>query len=166
MLFFTVGSQGCRHRLALLARVDKDETFLPARVFKDITEPRIGMFGRRIRRRVKDGERWHLALSLRRLCIADIKMLHGDAPLASLCLDARYDRPPPCPRGEKGTRPGGIADRRRKSDAARRDARDAGQPLNETQRLPTAVAAQERVNLVDDDEAQVAKEFWNRRMTM
>ena len=145
MLFLTVGAQRRRHRLALLTRVDEDETFLPTCMRKDITKPGIGSLGRGVGWCAENIRHDNVVTSLPRLCVAHIEMLKGEPPLAPLCLDLRHKGLPPRPCREKIPRTLGIANGRRQADAARLHARNAGKPLDETERLPAAIAAQEGV---------------------
>ena len=125
MLFLAIGAQGCRHCLALLARVDEDQAFLPACMGKDIAKPGVCMFRRRIRRRADDILHRNVIAPLPRLRIAHIEMLKGEPPLTSLRLDLRYNGLAPRPRRKEVPRTPRIADGRRESDAARLYSRNA-----------------------------------------
>ena len=57
-----------------------------------------------------------------------------------------------------------VADGGGQTDAPWIDVRHAGEPLNQTEGLPSTVATDEGVDLVDDNEAQVMEQLRNRRM--
>ena len=84
-------------------------------------------------------------------------MLHGDTPHAARFLKAGDDAVASCPLRQEGTRALGIADSGRKADAPGPHARHAREAFDKAERLPAAVTAHERVDLVDDNIAQVAE---------
>ena len=93
-------------------------------------------------------------------------MLHGKPPSASLRCDLRHQRPAPRPRRKQCPRLCGRADGCRQPDAARLHTGDTRKTFDQAERLPAAIPAQERMHLVDHDEAQIAEELRNRRMPM
>ena len=88
----------------------------------------------------------------------DVEVLHRESPHPAWLLEARDDAAAPRAAGEKGSGALRIADGGGKADAPGVHARHAREPLDKAERLPAAVAAQERVNLVDDDKAQVMEQ--------
>ena len=95
--------------------------------------------------------------SLLRLGTRIVEVLHGDAPHAARFLKAGDDAVASRPLRQEGTRALGVSDGGRKADSPGLHACHARKALDKAERLPTAVAAHERVDLVDDDIAQVAK---------
>ena len=95
--------------------------------------------------------------SLLRLRARVVEVLHGDAPQAARFLKAGDNAVASCSLREEGARALGVADGGRKADAPGLHARHARKALDEAERLAAAVAAHERVDLVDDDIAQVTK---------
>ena len=149
-------------------------------MFEDVGKPRIGVFGRAVALFVKRRE---CARRVGSGCAPlERTVRHGQSGKAGLGirgfrrLSARFEkvlhRKPPADRllGDFGRKCGSVraarqkfgrflhvADRGRKPHAARIDAREPGKPLDQAERLRAAVAAHERVDLVDHDEAQVAE---------
>ena len=99
--------------------------------------------------------------SLLRLGARVVEVLHGDTPHAARLLKAGDDAVASCSLRQEGTRALGVSDGGRKANAPGLHARHARKALDKTERLPAAVAAHERVDLVDDDIAQVAKHAWD-----
>ena len=97
-------------------------------------------------------------LLLGRLRAIDVEVLHRYAPADARLLDARDHAAPSGATREDPGRRLGVADGGRQADAARADPRHAREALHQAERLCASVAAHEGVDLVDDDEAQVAKE--------
>ena len=99
--------------------------------------------------------------SLLRLGTRVVEVLHGDAPHAARFLKAGDNAVAPRSLREKGARALGVADGGRKADAPGPHARHARKTLDKAERLPAAVTTHERVDLVDDHIAQVAKHTRN-----
>ena len=95
---------------------------------------------------------------LARLRTLDIEMLHREAPDAPRLLEPGDDASASRSGGEEGTRALRISYGCRKADAPRIDARHTGETLDEAERLAAPVPAQERVDLVDNDVAQVVEQ--------
>ncbi len=89
---------------------------------------------------------------------AYVEVLHREPPGLAFVLHLRDHRTPTRPGGKEPAGELGVADGRRKPDAPGVDAGKPPQALDEAQRLPAAVAPQQRVHLVDDDEPKVAEE--------
>ena len=102
------------------------------------------------------------------LCLGTrvVEVLHGDAPHATRFLKTGDNAVASRSLREKGTRALGVADGGRKANAAGLHACHAREALDKAERLPAAVAAHERMNLVDDDVAQVAKHARDRHVLM
>ena len=95
-----------------------------------------------------------------------VEVLHGDAPHAARFFKAGDNAVTPCSLREKSARALGVADGGRKADAAGLHACHAREALDKAERLPATVAAHERVDLVDDHIAQVAKHTRDRHVLM
>lgn len=95
-----------------------------------------------------------------------VEVLHGDAPHAARFLKAGDNAVAPRSLREKGARVLGVADGGRKANAAGLHACHAREALDKAERLPAAVAAHERVDLIDDHVAQVAKHARDRHVLM
>ena len=148
-----------RHSLAFLARVDENQALLPARVLENVAHPRVGLLGHNVGRRFGNRQRAGRRFAVpARLRAGNVEMLHRQPPARALALELGNHGAPPRPGREEAPRALRVADGRRQTDAPRIDARQLGQPFNQTERLPAAVAAHQRVHLVDDDEAQVAEQ--------
>lgn len=93
-------------------------------------------------------------------------MLHGDAPHATRLLKTGDNAVASRSLREKGTRALGVADGSRKANASGLHAGHAREALDKAERLPATVATHERVDLVDDDVAQVAKHARDRHVLM
>ena len=78
--------------------------------------------------------------------------------------EAGDDAPAPRALREKGAGALRVADGGRQADTPRVDACHAREPLEQAERLPAAVTAQQGVHLVDDHEAQVAEETRDRHV--
>ena len=102
------------------------------------------------------------------LCLGTrvVEVLHGDTPHATRFLKTGDNAVASRSLREKGTRALGVADGGRKANAAGLHACHAREALDKTERLPAAIAAHERMNLVDDDVAQVAKHAGDRHVLM
>ena len=99
------------------------------------------------------------ALKSSLLCLGTrvVEVLHRDTPHAARFLKAGDDAVASCPLRQEGTRALGIADSGRKADAPGPHARHAREAFDKAERLPAAVTAHERVDLVDDHIAQVTE---------
>ena len=108
------------------------------------------------------------ALESSLLCLGTrvVEVLHGDTPYATRFLKTGDNAVASRSLREKGARALGVADGGRKANAAGLHACHAREALDKTKRLPAAVAAHERMNLVDDDVAQVAKHARDRHVLM
>ena len=95
--------------------------------------------------------------SLLRLGTRVVEVLHGDTPHAARLLKAGDDAVASRPLRQEGTRAFRVPDGGRKADAPGPHARHAREAFDKAERLPAAVTAHERVDLVDDHIAQVAK---------
>ena len=93
-------------------------------------------------------------------------MLHGDTPHAARLLKAGDDAIASCSLREEGTRTLGVTDGGRKADASGLHACHAREALDKAERLTAAVAAHERMDLVDDHVAQVAEHARDRHVLM
>ena len=93
-------------------------------------------------------------------------MLHGETPGAPRLLETWDDAAAPGAGGEEGAGALGVADGGGEADTPRVHACHAGEALDEAERLAAAVAAQERMHLVDHHVAQVAKEARYLRMAV
>ena len=93
-------------------------------------------------------------------------MLHGDAPYAARFLKTGDNAVTSRSLREKSARALGVADGGRKANTAGLYARHARKALNKAERLPATVAAHERMDLVDDHIAQVAKHARDRHVLM
>ena len=107
-----------------------------------------------------------LESSLLRLGTRVVEVLHGDTPHAARLLKAGDDAIASCSLREEGTRTLGVTDGGRKADAAGLHACHAREALDKAERLTAAVAAQERMDLVDDHVAQVAEHARDRHVLM
>ena len=155
---FAVLPQMLADRLAFLAGIRKDQAFFAARVLKDIAHPGVGCLwggiGRRFFRRSLQ-ERLLALVSLRR---GGEEMLHREPPDLSAAVKPRDDRAPVAACCEEFSRQRGVADSRGQSDAARTAGGETAQPLDQTEGLAPSVGAQQRMDLIDHDEAQVAEQ--------
>lgn len=153
--------QALADRLALLARVGKDEALAAAGVLKDVRKPRIGSDGRCVARRL-NGKRGRCGcsslLSLIGLRRRRKEVLKRHAPDFLCGLKARDDRRAAASCGKKAPCGLGLSDRGRQSHAARIAARRTAEPLDKAEGLKPPVASQQRMDLVDHDKAQVAEE--------
>ncbi len=93
-------------------------------------------------------------------------MFHGDTPHAARLLKARDDAVASRSLRQEGARALGVSDGGRKADAAGLHACHAREALDKAERLTAAVAAHERVDLIDDHIAQVAKHARDRHVLM
>ena len=84
-------------------------------------------------------------------------MFHRQPPYLLAGFEPRDDGVASAARSEEASGGLGVADRRGEPDASRAAARDAAQAFDKTERLHPAVPAQQRVDLVDHYEAQVAE---------
>lgn len=91
-------------------------------------------------------------------------MLHAQPPFAALGIDFRDDGLPPRAQGQKFAGSLRVTDGGRQSDAPGIDSRNPGQPLDQAQRLPTPVAPEKGMHLVNDHEAKVAEQLCNGRV--
>lgn len=107
-----------------------------------------------------------LESSLLRLRTRVVEVFHRDAPHASRFLKAGDNAVASRSLREKGARALGVADGGRKANAARLHAGHARESLDKAERLPATIAAHERVDLIDDHIAQVAKHARDRHMLM
>ena len=103
---------------------------------------------------------------LLRLGTRVVEVLHGDTPHAARFLKTRDNAVASRSLREKGTRALGVADGSRKANAAGLYAGHARQALNKAERLPASIAAHKRMDLVDDDVAQIAEHARNRHVLM
>ena len=86
-----------------------------------------------------------------------VEVLHGDTPHAAWLLKAGNDAVASRPLRQEGARAFRVPDGSRKANASRLHAGHAREPLDKAERLPAAVTAHERMNLVDDHITQVAE---------
>ena len=93
-------------------------------------------------------------------------MFHRQSPSLSCRLDPWDDRPFPGTDTEEFRRLLRIADCRRQADAPGVDACHTREPFDQAQGLSAAVAAHQRVQLIDDDESQVAEQRIDGGMTV
>ena len=94
---------------------------------------------------------------LLRLGTRVVEVLHGDTPHAARLLKAGDDAVASRPLRQEGARAFRVPDGGRKANAPGPHARHARKTLDKAERLPAAVTAHERVDLVDDHIAQVAE---------
>ena len=135
-------------------------------MLKDIGNPRIRPLRCHIGRCIRCGGQINIRTAFSRLRVLHVEMLHGKPPSAPLRRDLRHQCPAPRPRCKQRSRLCGRADGCRQPDATRLHTGDPRETFDQAERLPAAIPAQERMHLVDHDEAQIAKELWNRRMAM
>ena len=95
---------------------------------------------------------------LRRLRAENVEVLHGEPPAGASGLDFRDGGLSPGSGGEKFPGAFEVADGGGEPDPARIHPGELRKPFNEAEGLAAAVAAHQGVNLVDDDEPQVAEQ--------
>ena len=135
-------------------------------MLKNIGNPRIRPLRSHIGRCIRCCGQINIRTAFSRLRVLYVEMLHGKPPSAPLRRDLRHQCPAPRPRCKESPRLCGRADGCRQPDAARLHSGDTRETFDQTERLPATIPTQERMHLVDHDEAQIAKELWNRRMPM
>ena len=86
------------------------------------------------------------------------EVLHRQSPHLTSAIELGNDGVATATRREELPCRFGVADGRRESDTPRPAACQTAEPFDEAEGLHSPVAAQQRVNLVDDDEAQVAEQ--------
>ena len=108
------------------------------------------------------------ALESSLLCLGArvVEVFHGDTPHAARLLKARDDAVASRPLRQEGARALGVSDGGRKADAAGLHACHTRESLDKAERLTAAVATHERVDLIDDHIAQIAKHARDRHVLM
>ena len=143
---------------AFFPGIGKDQALFAPGMLKDIADPRIG--GHRCGvRGLFHGRRLHLDCSvLAGLGRRIIKMLHGEPPHFPAAVELGDDGANSAARGEKAPRLLRMADGRGQADPARMAARHFAETLDQAECLQAPVGPQQGMNLVDDDEAQIAEQ--------
>ena len=154
--------------LAFLAGVGEDEALLAAGVLEDVADAGIRRLRRGVCGLLQDGGRglgrrrtglWSCGLrGLVRLRAAVVEVLHRQPPGLLAAVELRDDGAAPASGCQELPCGNGIADGGRKADASRPAARQPAEPFDEAEGLEPAVAAQQRVDFVNDDKAQVSEE--------
>lgn len=179
VLRLAVATELRAHGLGVLARVGEHQALLVTGVLEDVAKAWVGLFRGVVACRGNGGAGGELllhdgAIGLRVLiargergwpcegvgCLGTgcVKVLHREQPTAAWLFDPGDHPAPSGARGQEGPHGVWVAYGGGEADAARVDAGHAAEALDEADGLSSAVAAQQRVNLVDDDEAQVAEE--------
>ena len=127
-------------------------------MFKDIADPRISSLRRGIRCGFFRGCLDNEFFSLIRLRIRVEEMLHGKPPDLPAPVKLRDHRPSSAARGEEFSRIFRIADGRGESDPSGMASGQLAQPFDQAEGLHPPVATQERMDLVDHDEAQITEQ--------
>ena len=144
--------------LALLPGIGEHQALPAPGVFEDIADARIGGLGCGIggllhRRGIHRDE--FPFVSLRR---GVVKVFHGKPPDLFAAVKLRNDCAPAAARCQKLSRQLGVADGGGEADAPRVAARQLTKPLDQAEGLKAPVRPQQGVDLVNDDETQVAEE--------
>ena len=158
MIGLAVLPQALADRLALLSGIGENQALFPPRMLENIAHARIGRFGGGIRRGLGSGRFRHGLLSLVRLGLRIEKMLHGQPPHLFSAVKPGDDRPAAAARREKPPCRLRVADGRGKADPSGTAAGQTAEPLDQTEGLHAPVAAQEGMDLIDDDKAQIAEQ--------
>ena len=149
---------------ALLTGVDKNQTLFVPCVLENVADAGVGVFRCSVCLFRQCRRRWRVRFLGGSLFAVDEKVLHGQPPAHAFCLNLGGGGAPAGAEGEKCAHTFRVADGGGQTDAPWIDVRHAGEPLNQTEGLPSTVATDEGVDLVDDNEAQVMEQLRNRRM--
>ena len=153
--------QGLADRFALFARVGEDEAFSAPCVLKDVADPRVGGSRRgigRLFRRERLNRRGFPLVGLGRRVE---EMFHRKAPDLAPAFTAGDCGFASASGAEEFARRLGTADRRRESDPPRIAAGGLTEAFDQAESLHSAVSAQKGMNLIDDDEPQIAEKRGN-----
>ena len=156
--------QALAHRLAFLAGVCEHEALFAPGMLEDIADAGIGGLGRGVRGRFQRRGVLHGSSALVRLRRGVVKVLHAEPPDLFAAVELRDDRAATAARREKLPGKLRVSDGCRESDPARVAAGELTQPLNEAEGLQAPIRPQQGVDLVDDDEPQVAEQGRNLPM--
>ena len=166
LLHFAVPAQTLADRLAFLAGIRKDETFFSPRVFKDVANAGIGVPGRCVCRffrrkcsrlfRKKCSRLFPAFFTCLRRGIE--KMLHGEPPGLFSPLNARNDSLPAAACSQKLSCGFRVPDGGGQADPSRTAACEGAETLYQAEGLQAPVSPQERMDLINDDEAEIPEE--------
>ena len=137
--------------------IGKDQAFFVPGMLEDIGQAGIGGLRRGIGRRFRlqrPGRDLFPFIGLRE---GLVEMLHAEPPDLLRAFEARDHGLSPAAGRQKTSRLLRIAYRRRKADPPRIAARQPAQTLDKAEGLQASVAAEQGMDLVDDDKAQIAE---------
>ena len=158
MVGLAILPQALADRLALLPGIGKDQALFSTGMLKNIAHARISRFGSGIRRKLRNRGFQYGLLSFVRLGIRVEKMLHGQTPDLLPAIKT-WDEGPVSAAGREKT-PGclRVPDGRREADPSGTAAGQSAEPFDQTEGLHAPVTAQQGMNLIDDDKAQIAEQ--------
>ena len=155
---FAVLPQMLANALALFTGIGEYQAFASSCVLENVSHSRVGIF--------RCGIAWWFqfqclnrgVLAFTGLRPAVEEVLHRQSPHLPTAVELGDDGAATAACREELSRRLGVAEGGRQSDPSRPAARQPAEPFDQAEGLQSAVAAQQRVNLVDDDEAQVAEQ--------
>ena len=158
MVGLAILPQALADRLAFLPGIGKDQALFPPRMLKNIAHARIGGFGSGVRRWLREERFRHVLLSLIRLGIRIEKMLHGQTPDILPAIKTWDEGPASAADREKTSGSLRVPDGCREADPSGTAAGQSAEPFDQTEGLHAPVTAQQGMDLIDDDKAQIAEQ--------
>ena len=158
MIHFAVLAQALADGLALLAGVGEDQAFLPARMLKDIADARVRRLRRGVGRFFRHRGRGDILFPLVCLRRGVEEVLHAEPPDFFPRFKAGNHGSAAAARGQELPRRLRIADGGGQSDPLRPAPCQSAEPLDQAEGLQAPVSPQQRVDFIDDDEAQVPEQ--------
>ena len=158
MIHFAVLAQALADRFAFFPGVGEDQAFFPSCMLEDIADARVCRLRRGVGRFFRHRSRRDRLFSLVRLRRGVEEVFHAEAPDFLPRFKAGDHGASSAARGEELSRRFRIADGGRQADPPRPAPCQSAEPLNQAEGLHAPVSPQQRVDLVDDDEAQVSEQ--------